>query len=359
MGDTIIKKIELAGRSLILHFLGLRQPRDTFGAVPSDENKERILIIPQDRIGDTVAFIPAWRQIRKSLPGTKFALLLSKRSMDVLKYEPGIDLVVPFDKSPVKYLNSLWRVRKFRPQITVDLHIKESVTTAIFSVFSGAKYKVRARRGRKSAFNVQVDVPENYHMVERIAKIMSAIIPINVENWEHIALGDNEIKFAYKFWQSMGVSKNKVVGVNISAGKPDRLWSIDKYIEICKKILQKNLTPLILYSPDDKIHAEIVEKTVSGVRILPECPSILFVCAIIDGILALISPDTGTLQVAQSMGIPIVGLFDYNRENLHEWSPWHIKNAVVVAKPGEKIASIEVDDVWNAFCKLCNELEAS
>ncbi|MCD6123804.1 glycosyltransferase family 9 protein [bacterium] len=353
---TITKRAEIAGRKLLIKIYGLFQPKQVFSSIPSCYKPRRILFLRHDRIGDMAVTIPFFRAIKRKLPDADIGILVSLRNKILLRYEPDYHLIT-YRKRPDLFFRSLWEVFRWHPDVVVDLQLKESVTSTTFAIASRAKWRVRIKRDVKLPFNVYVDVGEFWHIQDEMRALFSAIAPIDIDEVpKSIMLSERERKFAEDFFSKVSAPKEKLIGLNISAGFAVRMLSAEDNKRIASHILRRGFVPVILYEPRDaKIAREICD-AVRGAYLGPLCPDILHAAAIIEKLNLIVTPDTSVVHIASGFGVPTLALYTANEWNRRRWLPWGVKYRWVASTDYDSLAGINIDDILTKFDELIIEL---
>ncbi len=178
---TILKRIEIAGRKLLMRLFALGYPRRVYDSLPPDAPRKKILLMRQDKLGDMAVTLPYFRALKKALPDSEIAILASRQNKILLKYEPDFRQII-YDKRPHKFLLSLWQVFRFHPDVVVDLQLKESATSTIYVLASRAKWRIRAVRPVKLPFNVWVPIGDDWHIRREMETLIGTVAPLNVDS---------------------------------------------------------------------------------------------------------------------------------------------------------------------------------
>ena len=355
---SILKRIEILGRKGLMRLFGLMQPKRTFSELPPDAPRRKILLMRQDKLGDMAVTLPYFRALKKVLPDSEIAILASRRNKILLKYEPGFRQII-YDKRPHKFLLSLWQVFRFHPDVVVDLQLKESATSTIYVLASRAKWRIRAVRPVKLPFNVWVPIGDDWHIRREMETLIGTVAPLDVNSVpQEIKLSEREQAFAIKFFSTLQVPKNRLVGLNISAGKPERTLSVPEYSSICYGLLRRGFVPVILYAPQDKSRArQIVSYPhTRGAVLAPETPDVLCAIALVRELFALITPDTSMVHFASAMGVPVLALYTANDWNCNRWLPWGVPYRFCQSKDHDTMEGISIDEVLAKFDELVAEI---
>lgn len=327
-------------------------PKTVLRRVPEGEKLSRVLVLRQDKLGDMVVTLPALRGLRDAFDGAEIAVVASTKNEVILKHEEGF-VKITYAKAPWRFVASLLRARRFRPDAVVDLQLKGSATSLLYALFCGARWRIRARWERTLPFNVQVELSGNEHAVEAAAKVISALgVEIDPARLDGaVKLGASEIAFAQKFWSISGVDPKGCVAVNVSAGAKSRMWGEHKFVALCSHIARRGLTPLVIYSPADAQLARGIAGA-SGAKLAPQTPTVLHAAAIIQKTKMLISPDTSLVHIAAGFGVPVIGLYPKGEMNLIRWRPWGVESFTLQSNDPNSIEDIPVQEVIAAFDEM-------
>ncbi|MCK4806157.1 MAG: glycosyltransferase family 9 protein [Candidatus Aegiribacteria sp.] len=324
--------------------------------MPDDDELQRILILRQDRIGDMIMTLPLVRRLRKLYPGTRIGIVASESNRIILKYEAGLD-VITYRKDPGRFISSLVEARNFSPDAAVDMHMHDSTTSFLYTLSSGARWRLHIDRENRLPFNIRVKAPQDGHIMDTFAGLLSGLgrkVETDGLNRE-IVLSKDETGFAENFWNRSGILPGDCAAVNISAGGENRRWGIDRYTLVCSCILDLGLKPLILYSPQDFKAARAICRSEPGALFSPVTPSILHLAALIRGVTILVSPDTSVIHLAASSGIPVVGMYLPFDPSLPKWYPWDVKSKILMASDHVSLDSVSPEMVSGAVRTLVSD----
>jgi ADP-heptose:LPS heptosyltransferase len=139
------------------------------------------------------------------------------------------------------------------------------------------------------------------------------------------------------------------VGINISAGKPNREWEPARYRDLVERLSLQypQLLFLIFAAPADlPIAQQIAAKLGDNVKTIPDGCSLIEVSALMRGLDCMMSPDTSICHIASSMNLPLVGLYTAAENNYLRWRPWCDRWWVVRPPEGDSLAGIDVDSYF-------------
>ncbi len=354
-----LKKLEVGARRLFFRGLApMVEAARVKPAIDPDAGVERILLMRQDRLGDMIVTLPLIRILREKYG--RVGVVVSSGNGIVLKYEAGID-VLEYGKRPGDFLESLHRARDFAPDAVVDMHFHDSTTSFVFSVVSGAAWRVHAEGDRKLPFNVRVPVPMDGHVMEAFADLLSGLGKnIDLDRATLLrrpAVSPEEEGFARRFWKTSGLSPEECVAVNVSAGSSNRDWEADKYAAVCGEVIRRGSVPLVMSSVRDRAKAVAVTGKVRGAVPAPKTPTILHLATLLRNVKLVVSPDTSVVHLAASMEVPVVGMYLPVGKPLPKWYPWRVASRVVVSPDSESLNALDAREVVPAVAEMLEDAD--
>ncbi len=341
-----------------MKFFALLQPNTTFDYLPDDAKRDKILLMRQDKLGDMAVTLPYFRALKRALPKSSITILASKQNAILIKYEQSFGKII-YDKNPLKFIKSLWQVFRFHPDVVVDLQLKESATSTIYVLVSRARWRIRAQRNIKLPYNIYVDIGGDWHISEEMQKLLGTVAPLDIDSVPgEVVISEAETAFAIKYFSSGVIPdmKSRRVGLNISAGKPERMLTTNEYIEICRGIIQRGFKPIILYSPGDNGVARQISHIVKGAIIGPETATVLEVISLLPKLHILITPDTAMVHFASAMKVPVLALYTANDWNCNRWLPKSVPYRFCQSADYDTMEGIDIQQVLNKFDELVGEI---
>jgi ADP-heptose:LPS heptosyltransferase len=311
-------------------------------SIPPGVQLQRILLMRQDRIGDMIMTLPLIRRLSEVWPGVRTTVVASESNSVILKHEPDIQ-VIEHSRNPADYIASLIRVREFGPDASVDLHMHDSTTSLIYSLASGARWRLHVDRDNRLPFNVRVSASQDGHIMEAFTDLLSGLgRPVSTRDMDRmVRLSQEERDFAAYFWSVQDCPPGDCGVVNVSAGGENREWAWDKYSAVCADMVRTGLRPLVVSDPKDRDKAAAISRSVPKSVLAPQTETILHLAAILEGTLLLVSPDTSVIHLASSLNIPVVGLYLPFDPSLPKWYPWMVESQVIMAEDSNSLESID------------------
>lgn len=334
--------------------LFLKKGRDSFDIVDPTKIK-RVLLIRPDRLGDMVVSLPVFHNLKKLYPHLQLYLISSPRNVVVVRDDENITENFLYTKHIFKDIATVRKIRRLDVDAIVDLICDDSVTTLLLSQYcSGRAWRIgrdKNRHGRFYDFNYHYKPDDKTHILDCTLKLLSAfgIDTDHAETYVPPTIKKEHFDKADKFLESLdGNPAGAVIGLNISAGRPTRVWPHENNIELLERLLKMYPSNHFVISSDPserKRAVALAGKFSSRVDPLPEGISLLEVSAIISRLKMLITPDTSLVHIARSFNIPTVSLIPHYRKSLTTWPPYNQKNGAVASENDYNIFDIKVDKV--------------
>jgi ADP-heptose:LPS heptosyltransferase len=314
---------------------------------------KKVLFLRQDKIGDMVISFPVFDALKRRFPQIKIAVVGSPRNYALIKDDPRIDHIHLYTKRPWHDLREILIIRRERYDCVLDMIDNDSATTLILSQLA-APGKPRIGIGKiKFAPFYDYNFPHSDngggHCIDNAVELL---IPfgIAVDDKERFAPpfvpADAHVKVD-RFMKEIAGS-GPLVGFNLSAGMPTRLWAAEKAKALTKMLvsLPESVRVILIVTRGDFARGEEVLKAVNGhAWLVPRGLNLLEVSALIARLDLLISPDTSLIHIARSYQVPVVGLYSGAERNFRRWHPYRQSDGSVVSDCVEHLFDITPEQV--------------
>jgi len=317
----------------------------------------KILVIQLGRIGDMILATPMFSAIKTKFPLCELHVLTSRHNHSILKDNPNVDSIRVYEKSPDKFIKSIYKINRQHYDYLIDPKDHFSMESNIIAFWSGAKFKIGLNQNNHNNYNVSISHQEEskgLHYTQRCLKSLAyfgIVVPqipprpelfLNTETEKNI----NEIL----------IGKSHYILINISASSPNKMWQNEKWKEFINKISYTNEKLYIINpaSHENEID-EILKKCTNVISI--KSGNIMAAFSIISRAKLLITPDTSLVHVAAAFNIPVLSLYS-GMENFYEkFYPLSDIYKVVKAPDVENgIKNISVEELFSAYGKIIEQL---
>jgi len=277
-----------------------------------------ILVVRLGAMGDIIHALPAVASLRLSFPKHHITWVVSRRWVQMLKGNPQIDRVVPFERRGKGALREAWRtLRPIRPSIAIDF--QGLIQSALVGratrpqQFFGL-YSSQAREPLAAMFYTQRVNTKGPHCVETNLQLAAAAGATQLTDQAWIPIGKPE----------GDLPSGDFVFASPFAGWASKQWPLENYRLLAQGLKAEGL-PLVVNVPPGfrekelKIHESGLPGLIDGTRRAT----------------AIIGVDSGPMHLAAALGKPGVAIFGPTDPGRN--GPFHSK--LVVLRDVEAVTS--------------------
>ena len=304
-----------------------------------------LIIQTRPGVGDLCMFLPYIQQIKEHNKDFQFTLITKKRTAakQILKYEQSVNQIVYLEDEILELtkskLNNFFKIVNF---------IKKNNFSKIYIMhFSIFWFLVAKISGIKNIYK--------YGILKKNVDIYINALEQN-KRW----LQDNNLSSQTKitYQQSNSKNNNQII-IGIGSSGPTKKWPTENYIELIKRINNKNIT-FYLAGGNNEIENQIANKIINEAKentVESLCSlSIEEIIPIINSSKLYVGNDTGFMHLSAGLNIPAIGLFgdtplsyaNYNKNIL----PIIPENFKTVGHNSMAMNKITVGQVLNEVKKL-------
>lgn len=312
------------------------------------------------RIGDMILLTSLIELLKKKYPESQLEVIASNHNFVVLKDNPNISNHLIYNKkfnSTIKLVKYL-RLNKFDYYIDPKDHFSKE--SSILSKVVRAKSKIGFNNKGSNNFNYPIpfyNAEENLHFTQRLMKSLKYLNvelpeltpkPILYENKDSAEFVDRFLK-----QNNLDHFNKRIIIINISASKPNKMWDIEKWKELISKIEDLGDFHIILtFDPKHLSQAELIKNAKEKI--------ILFKSRNFSDIISLykfpdyvISTDTSIVHVSAAFNKPIVVLYAGMRSFSTNFRPLSdIHYSCFAPENEDNLENISVNEVFDAFQKI-------
>jgi len=325
------------------------------------ENVGKMLCLRHDKLGDMVTTIPTLHALKMKFPHIVIEVLASPRNARILVRDPLVDKVHIYKKNILFDWPMIRRLKKEKFDVIFDSLSYDSTTALLLCKLINNNSVLAA--GRKYEHRHYYDYCELYqpegedHNIDNSLLIFNlfGIKPETINPFQPLFIPEDSKKKADEFFALLPDDEKSSIGVNISAGSPTRILSIEKYATIISSLAEKHpqYKFVILCTMEHRLLAKnLISNSNAHSYLIPKNLSLLDVSAVMSRLDFLISPDTSLVHIARLMKIPVVGLYSGHKRNFNLWRPYRQKYGAVVAENIDNLHDIEPGQVVEEFERL-------
>ena len=257
-----------------------------------------LIIQTRPGVGDLCMFLPYIQQIKEHNKDFQFTLITKKRTAakQILKYEQSVNQTVYLEDEILgitkSKINNFFKILNF---------IKKNNFSKIYIMhFSIFWFLVAKISGIKKIYK--------YGIFKKNVDIYLNALEQN-KRWLQDSNLSSQTKIAYP---QNNIKNNNQIIIGIGSSGPTKRWPTENYIELIKKINNKNIK-FYLAGGNNEIENQIANKIINEIkenRIESLCSlSIEEIMPIINSSKLYIGNDTGFMHLSAGLNIPAIGLF--------------------------------------------------
>ena len=257
-----------------------------------------LIIQTRPGVGDLCMFLPYIQQIKEHNKDFAFTLVTKKRTAakQILKYDQSINQIVYLEDETIattkSKINNFFKLLNF-----IKKNNFSKIYIMHFSIFWFLLAKIS---GIKNIYK--------YGILKKNVDIHLNALEQN-KRWLQDPNLSSQTKIIYP--QNNSKNNNQII-IGIGSSGPTKKWLTENYIELIKKINNKNIK-FYLAGGNNEIENQIANKIINEIkenRIESLCSlSIEEIMPIINSSKLYIGNDTGFMHLSAGLNIPAIGLF--------------------------------------------------
>ncbi len=274
---------------------------------------EKILVISNTGLGDTLLGTPALKSLHLSFPNAKIMAIIPEPWLPLISGLPYVNRIYPYKKSLFHLFSLQKELKAFQPDVAVILH--GNSPEDIFLAASGKppfilRHSVNIKH--KELLSLRENPPQNIHVIEQKLFLLKKLGASNLTKKMEITplINQNLInQVSKKFEKFQG---KILVGFQVGASIQAKRWGIEKFVKLANLLSKELDCHFFLFGGrEDKKFGEIFKKLYgkdncidfTGKLSLRELPYFLKKMSL------LVTPDTGIMHLAIALQVPTVSLF--------------------------------------------------
>ncbi|RNA64289.1 lipopolysaccharide heptosyltransferase family protein [Prosthecochloris sp. ZM_2] len=305
---------------------------------------DSVVILAQEKYGDAVLLTPLLKNLKTAFPDTEIHLVtFSKAVTTFFSTDSHISGIHYVKGNPVRLLRL---IAGHRFDLLFNSKDHPSTTFLLFTILIRARVKAgidcEFHRGLYDYLvTIDYDSPialKNCGLLALLGRPAESddcrpyLPPGPVSDRISNFLEDNDL--------------TGVTGINISAGRPNRYWTQEKWRQLIVAFPDRKF--VILSGPGDLETKQTLEGAAPTVHPSPPTANLYEASLIIKHLSLLVTPDTSMVHVASCHRIPVVGLYGTAPQDQSRFRPFLIDYRMVVSHT-RSVSEIAVDDVIRAI----------
>ncbi len=319
----------------ILEFLMPAPVRtDKYEGIPGS-----ILIIAQEKLGDSILLTPLLNNLRKSIPGAQIHVAVVRPSIgQFFKDDPNIDRIINVrGRMPA----AIREIRRQTYDVLYNTKDHLSFTFVWLTLFARARHKVGIKNPHYSKFyNHLMEVDESQHIALKNCALLDYLGCSYTIQECRPYLPPGEISDEIREFAAR-IPSGEYIGINLSTGDPDRALSIGKWEEVIERI---PVNSIVFSTPEDFPLKQRIEERFGHVVQSPPTKTLAEVGELLKKLRVLLTPDTSMIHLASCFNIPVIGLYQNQDALQGRFYPFLIKHRII-ASQSRFVDDLPVDEI--------------
>jgi lipopolysaccharide heptosyltransferase I len=310
---------------------------------------DRLLVVRLSAMGDIIHAMPAIAGLRRAKPGLQIGWLVEERWAELLCARDAERLAAPSEHMPLAdwvhvarfsgwrrapLSRETWReiqscrreVRARKYEVALDL--QGAIRSALAAHSSGAAIRIGASQPREAPASMfythSIDV-RGTHVIEHALSLASEIVGQTLE-YVQPAFPVGPASEAWADHQSEMLGGKPFTILNPGAGWGAKRWPPESFGVLARALVDRGMAVLVNHGPGEEALAEAVRNASAGVAVPLKC-SVGELIALTRRASLFIGGDTGPMQLAAALRVPVVALFGPTRPERN--GPFGTRNVVL------------------------------
>lgn len=315
-------------------------------------DRQRILLIRPDHLGDTLLTTPAINALRRKLPDAEIHVLVGPWSADVLANYPEIDhiLTLPFpgfSRTPNPSLRFPYQLA-----LSTSRHLRQIAYSSAVIMrpdhWWGAMVSALAGIPRRIGYDLPDVRPfltervpfQHQHAVQQSLRLVASwtgdINPASVQYRFNV---DDELDMAYitGYLQEWGIQSHEpLFCIHPGSGTRIKQWEISKWATVADTLTEQLGARVVFTGGDHEMPVinGITQRMQQEACVIAGETNIYQLAALFKRALVALGPDSGPLHLAAAVGTPTVALFGpADPVEFSQWGPPE-KHAILISDIG-------------------------
>ncbi|MBF0550831.1 MAG: glycosyltransferase family 9 protein [Deltaproteobacteria bacterium] len=305
---------------LVRHFLLARVNRQdhahSYDQMPTPQDNPGILIIILTKLGDTLFCLPAIREIKRSFPGSRISVVVTRKYTALVEGMEEVDEILTFKGIP-SHIPLMMAMKDRTFDISIEIMGTEP-EAPIIAYYSGAPFRV-GPTGKTFSFLFNCPYPyprglyPHHHIDDKLKKIsfIGATIQDRSLNLDHLAShAASDPRLEEKLIRA-GVNPDKdYVVVHPGTDEIRRCYPPHLFREVIRQLMDHHGIDVVVTGI--KRERKLISKVIEGLpkpAIRVYNSDVLTLTRLLLGARLVISNDTGPLHLAAGLGTNTLSLF--------------------------------------------------
>lgn len=288
--------------------------RKTEGLYREIITPQKILIVSNTALGDTILSTPLFRETRLSLPKAHIAALLNPVNAMLFETNPYLDKIELYGGRWRGFLGAWWKLWRRGFDVALLGHSNDPQITPLCLLLGISKIiKIPNHKNPWQRFHHNPPVSpieDQYAVLTRLLTLKYIGIESSNTRLE-LFLKEEWTTEAKEILRPFG--QKKLIGIQMGASNRSRQWFVERWIELAKRIIERDEEVVIVFvgSKNELEEISLVAQALPQDRVFISAGrlSLGAAAALIGELGLLFTPDTGPLHIAVALRVKTISLF--------------------------------------------------
>jgi ADP-heptose:LPS heptosyltransferase len=288
--------------------------------------KKRILIFRTEQLGDFIATIPIFNEIRKKYPYSELTIILKKMNYGFAKNLKIFDKIIvyedPLSQRNVSFLKIIRNPLNVLRLLKHFLWLRRKSYNTVIE-FSGRRYNKLRLRFIKAKQKISAN-PEDIRKIDEIERLFKVSWPLKVfmpKTLKFLNKNDDAMKETRKIIRKYKLDTKKIVMVHPLTPLDEKNWPLKKFTELFKKFEKENVKFVLIGTEKESRIVQPYFKNSKNVLNIMGKLSLLGTYEMIKKSDLFLGLDSGPLHLAKFTKTPLIAIFGNEDLEYTRWGP--------------------------------------
>ena len=311
----------------------------------------RIVVSRTDRIGDMLCGSPLLLALHQRWPAARLVVIAGPKNVVVLRGLPFVEAGPVFRRNPASWTRLAWWVGRQRFDLCVSLRA-ESMAGVWIAAWSGAPVRIVTHATKAAAaFNLVLGA-DDAHQTTRYCHAAAILGYPPAEVRPVFVVPADAERRGQELLSALHPSDGApLVGLQIPHRSTKRYtvraWPVEKVVALARTLTGDGCRVVLCGTGSERAEADYVRLQAPGAVLAPAGVSLAEFAAVQQGFDLFVSQFTGTLHLADALGVPTVSFG--TEEQVEVWGVLGERHRCL---PAERVADVPVETVLEAARSL-------
>ncbi|MCF7916921.1 MAG: glycosyltransferase family 9 protein [Candidatus Omnitrophica bacterium] len=317
-------------------------------------SKKKILVVRNDRFGEFLLNIPAFRALKETYPEASLTVVVNPYLEELAKAIKEIDNVICWENKKHPFFEVFSFSRKLKKEkFDSCIILNPTKEFNLISFLAGISERIGYRRKWPFLLTKTIKDKKDKAIRHEVEYNLELVKLAGAETKNKSLQLDGSEQLADKILKEKGLEDNQpFIVVHPFTSDKIKQWPLDRFKKLIQKIVKELERKVVLVGGrEEKERSDKIIEGLEGVINLTGVTSLVELASILKKAKLLVSCDSGPVHLAAAVDIPVVVLFrkDMLAKTAKRWGPWNTK-AIIIEK--YSLSDITVEEVMEKVREL-------